>query len=381
MNKLKYTYFISLYIVTILLGIGCDDNKKAEPQLKDSTIESYQTELLNTAFKVSSAIPTYPHIKSRCLEQQNVVEACLELNQAKMAFEFIKQIENWRKQLCCAELALYCAKNDYKESDVQYFLSLASQVPENTEDWRKDQVDAEIAQTNAVIEQANQKLDNFDEELKALEKLVSTENFDTVQSALGTYSELYNRFYSNSERRNLIENKIKSSWDKMPVLIRINFVLDMANSSLDHNEKPEALKLVNESREMMDSETWPPRYGIPLLAKIAKFHALSGDPNTAKSELKEALDIYNNNSNQIVNIDKADVLRPIAEAYITAKDTALSNNIYKQAIEAGIENPNSRPRAEDLSATCCSMALNKFEPGRELFSRIKEVQENLSDPW
>ena len=124
MNKQKYTYFISLYIVTILLGIGCDDNKKAEPQLKDSTIESYQTELLNTAFKVSSAIPTYPHIKSRCLEQQNVVEACLELNQPKMAFGFIKQIENWRKQLCCAELALYCAKNDYKESDVQYFLSL-----------------------------------------------------------------------------------------------------------------------------------------------------------------------------------------------------------------------------------------------------------------
>ena len=34
---------------------------------------------------------------------------------------------------------------------------------------------------------------------------------------------------------------------------------------------------------------WPSRYGIPLLAKIAKFHALSGDSETAKIAIQASL--------------------------------------------------------------------------------------------
>ncbi len=383
MNKKIYKYLFLLLAGIYLSLSGCDDESSIniEPQLKSMSIESYQIDLLNIAFEVSSVIPEYPHIKTRCLEQQNTVEACLELNQPQMAFEFIKQITNWRKQLCYANLAFYCAKQDYKQSDVQYFLNLAEQVPDNTEDWRKDHVDSKISQTKNLLEQSKQKSDNYEKAIEELDKLISTGNFDAVQNAIDAYSGLYNKFFSNTERRTFIENKIKSSWEKMPVLVRIEFVLGMSQISLDNGDKEQALKLVNESRKMMDSETWPPRYGIPLLAKIAKYHALSGDRETSKSEIKEALDMYNDNLEQIVNIDKAGVLRPIAEAYIAAGDITNSHNTYKQALEAGIENPNSRPRAEDLSATCRSMALSNVKPEQELLIRINEIKENLSDPW
>jgi hypothetical protein len=55
--------------------------------------------------------------------------------------------------------------------------------------------------------------------------------------------------------------------------------------------------------------------------------------------------------------------------------------VYRQAVEEGVENPNSRPRAEDLSATCCSMALHAVEPDAELWKRIRQISEQLGDPW
>jgi hypothetical protein len=62
-------------------------------------------------------------------------------------------------------------------------------------------------------------------------------------------------------------------------------------------------------------------------------------------------------------------------------DTAAALAVYKQAVEAGMENPNSRPRAEDLAATCCSMAVHAVQPDAELFARIREICAGLSDPW
>jgi len=378
----KYISIILLTITTSYFVIGCTENNKTSiPELKDAPLESYQNELLKIAFESVSAMPGNPHIKSRSLAQEKVVMTCLQLNQPKRAHDYTRQITNWRKQLCYANLALYCAQHDFAKSDINYFLTLAAQVPQDTEDWREGQIEAIISQTNIEIEKKKEDTYNFDMEVESLEKLILTEDFDAIQNTLGVYAELYNRFYSNKERRDIIEDKIKKSWDKMPILIRIELLLNMADFSIQHNDSSKALELVNESQEIMNSETWPLRYGIPLSAKIAKYYALSGDNETAKTKLQKALDIYNESSDQILNIDKAGVLRPIAEAYVALEDNTMALEIYNRAIEAGIENPNSRPRAEDLSSTCCSLALNKFNPGAELLARINEIKNGLGDPW
>lgn len=62
-------------------------------------------------------------------------------------------------------------------------------------------------------------------------------------------------------------------------------------------------------------------------------------------------------------------------------DTAAALAVYKRAVEEGVHNPNSRPRAEDLSATCCSMALHGVEPDGSLWARMEDIRGRLGDPW
>jgi hypothetical protein len=62
-------------------------------------------------------------------------------------------------------------------------------------------------------------------------------------------------------------------------------------------------------------------------------------------------------------------------------DGAAAVAVYKRCVEEGVANPNSRPRADDLAATCCSMALHGVEPDAALWSRLIQVEGKLGDPW
>ena len=54
---------------------------------------------------------------------------------------------------------------------------------------------------------------------------------------------------------------------------------------------------------------------------------------------------------------------------------------FTGAIEEGIENPNSRPRAQDLTTTCVSMAVHGVEPNEGIWIRVRQILDGLSDPW
>jgi hypothetical protein len=399
-NNMRFQqYMFSLLLGSVLFTYagGCNPRSKEETarNLKDTSLENYQVELLNIAFEAASAMPANPHIKSRSQMQEVVVMACLDLGQPKRALGYIEQISNWRRGMCYAELALYCAKHDYKNQAKQ-FSDLAIEISQETEEWRKDQIKSKISKTHALLRQNHEAsesenmsqieamtfpVDSFDKEMEELEKLVSTNNFDVIRSALGEYIELYNRFYTNIERRALIDEKIKASWATMPISIRIDFLMELIDCSLTHKDKPKALELVNEAEAMMDSATWQFRYEIPLMAGLAEFRFLADEKESAKRQIQEALNLFDTNRNKIVNIYRARMLRSIAETYQTMGETTIAHDLYKRVLEAGIENPNSRPRAEDLAATCCSMALHKVDPGVELSGRIHEICDSLGEPW
>jgi tetratricopeptide (TPR) repeat protein len=372
---------------------------------KDIPLEPYQNELLNIAFEAVSAMPKNPHIKSRSLAQESVVRTCLDLEQPQKALGYIEQIDNWRREACYADLAFYYAQHGASNENVQYYLELAAKVPDQTEDWRKGRITSKISQTKAYMEQAkeakqyergNEKkepvkipdikkmtspLDSFDEKMEALGKKVLTGQFDDIKNSLETYAELYNRFYQDVERRALIEEKIKTTWSKMPLIIRIDLQKKLIHFALAHSDKNAALELTNEAKSMMDSTSWPSRYEIPMQAELAGFRFRAGDEQRARPEVRKALDLFDTERKKIVNIYRAKMLRSIAQAYWTMGNSATTLDLYKRAIEAGIENPNSRPRAEDLASTCCSMALHKVEPDAELLNRIRQIRDDLGDPW
>ena len=72
---------------------------------------------------------------------------------------------------------------------------------------------------------------------------------------------------------------------------------------------------------------------------------------------------------------------PIAEAYAAMgdRDTALAT--YRLAMDQAVINPNSRPRAEDLTMICRSMALGAVEPDAALWARMRQIHQGLGRPW
>jgi hypothetical protein len=126
---------------------------------------------------------------------------------------------------------------------------------------------------------------------------------------------------------------------------------------------------------------WLPEQRIPVASKLAALRHRAGDKEEARKEADAELAKYNTEREQIVDIYRAGALRPLAEAYVTMGAQTEARAVYMRALEEGVHNPNSRPRAMDLASTCCSMALRGFEPDDALWARMEQIKKQLGDPW
>ncbi|MDI6451234.1 hypothetical protein [Anaerobaca lacustris] len=404
---------VRLALVHLFLGVGClvlvvgcgpEDEADAIGLNGDASLASYQEELLEIAFGAASAMPVDPHIKNRSRLQETVVAACLSLEQPQRAVRYAEQIHDWRRGAAYADLALFYAQRRL-DSYVQPLLDQAAEIAAGEEDWRKERIRVKIAQVHALMGRVEMATrfeqgvepaergkvarievriaapDSFDEQMEALTTLIDTQQFDIVRNALAACVELFNRFYDDLDCRTQAEDKIKASWGSLPVFVRIELLMELANASLAHADSAKALALLDEAKNFVESPRWQPQSIIPLMAQLARLRFRAGDEAGARAEAERALDLFGAKRDTIVNIYRAQTLRPIAEAYYAMGDTAAALDLYKRAVEAGMENPNARPRADDLVATCCSLALHAVEPDAVLASRIREIQAGLGDPW
>lgn len=370
----------------------------------DVSLASYQEELLEIAFAAAAAMPLDPHSKNRSRLQETVVAACLSLEQPQRALLYAGQIRDWRRGAAYADLALFHAQRR-ADTEVQSLLDRAAEMADSEEDWRKERIRVKIAQVHALMGRAEMATrfeqgvepaergkvarieamicpsGSFNEQMETLAVLIDTQQFDIVRNALAACAELFNRFYDDLDRRTQAEDKIKASWGSLPVFVRIELLMELANASLAHADSAKALALLNEAKDLMDAARMQPESVIPLMAQLARLRFRAGDAASARAEAERALALFDAKGDTIVNIYRARTLRPIAEAYYAMGDTAAALDLYKRAVEAGMENPNSRPRADDLVATCCSLALHAVEPDAALASRIREIQAGLGDPW
>jgi len=157
--------------------------------------------------------------------------------------------------------------------------------------------------------------------------------------------------------------------------------MTLADAALDHKDQEKALTLVNDAQRLFGGTQWAPEDRISLASRLAARLHLAGDTLKARSEVDAALALFANERHRMFDIDRADALIPVAEAYVAMGDKAAALTVYRQAVADGAENPNSRPRAEDLCATCCSMARHAIEPDAELWAKMREIREGLGDPW
>ncbi len=395
-----------LSVGCLVLAVGCGRPEEVEAAGGDgdALLAAYQVGLLEIAFAAASAMPADPHIKTRSGLQETVVATCLALEQPERALLYAGQIGDWRRGLAYADLALFHARRR-ADAEVQSLLDRAAEIAESEENWRKERIRVKIAQVHTLmgraetatrVEQGVEPAErgkvarieamicpsgSFNELMETLTVLIETQQFDIVRNALAACAELFNRFYDDLDCRTKAEDKIKASWGSLPVFVRIELLMELANASLAHADSAKALALLDEAKSFVENPRWQPQSTIALMAQLARLRFRAGDKTGARAEAERALALFDAKGDTIVNIYRAQTLRPIAEAYHAMGDTAAALDLYKRAVEAGMENPNSRPRADDLVATCCSLALHAVEPDAVLASRIREIQAGLGDPW
>ncbi len=371
------------------------------PSISDAPLAAYKSELLDVAFKAASAFPVKPHLKNRSRAQETVVEASLALDQPRRALAYAEQIDNWLRGVAYAEFALYCARHG-SASEVEHYLDLARQVSnhqddESAQDWQRDRIRVTIARTYAQLGQRERAAESqegvvdseagkveaatLDEQLRALDAAVATGNFDQVRNDLQVCAQFFDRVYADASSRSRVEEKIKGSWAKMPPQVRIELLMTMTGFALGHEDREEALALVNEARDLLDDAQWNPEDLVPLSARLAGLRYRAGDTEKARREADRAVAVFDTERDKIVDIFRAAALRPVAETYEAMGDAPAALAVYKRAVEAGVENPNSRPRADDLTATCCSMALHDVEPDPALKTRISSSAPLRRRPW
>jgi len=404
---------VCLSAVTAGCGPQGEDNaatdKAGKPRaaspLEDKPLSDYRIKLLETAFGAACALPVPAHRKDRGKAQERVVAACIKLEQPKRAIEYTDKILNWRQGACYADLAFFRAQQGCRGREVQDYLDKAVKVSSVSRDWSRDRIKAKVARVHALLGQDRKvaelasSLDKselgktagmrasigddgaFNKHVSTLDALAKSGGLDIAANVGTSLVELYDRYYEDKRRRLLIAEHIEKNSDKVPVFMRLEQLLKMADIALGREDRAEALLLVNKAQQLYDGAEWPLRFGIPWKARLAAARFGVGDTERAKKDIDSAHAQFNEHRDNILNFDRAGVLRPIAEAYQSMGESAESLAVYKQAVKEGAVNPNARPRANDLSATCCSMALSGIEPDAELWDGITKIREDLCEPW
>ncbi len=382
--------------------------------LEDEPLAAFRADLLELASKAAAKLPAKPHIKSRSRAQEKVVVTCLELEQPRRAAGYIEGIDNWRRGLDYADLAFYCAQRG-DTTDVQHYLDLAQRISAVVEDegtdeegsqgWRRDRIRSAIARTYAWVGNLEKAAefedgvadseigrvaavmamqageDDFERQIASLDHVAKTGNFDQLRNALEVCAQLFNRFYDDAERRGACEALVEASWSKLPLQVRIELLMKMSGFAVEHGDRTKALALLNDAQVMLEGYPWSPEHRIPLMTQLATARHGAGDTEHARQQAQTALGVFDAERTAILGVDRAGTLRCIAETYQALGDTATALKVYKRAVEEGAQNVNSRPRAEDLTATCCSMARHGVEPDAELKARLVAISDKLGDPW
>lgn len=423
-----------LVIVPLVLSAACDPLTKSDSAPEsalhtasaytDDPVDAYRLELLDLAFAGVSKMPLNPHIKNRSRAQQEVVAACLELGQAKKAEHYIGLIENWQRWKGFSNLAYYYAEAGQSRlaegamqqsefmlnmvDDIKSGKILASQANpliDTLEGWRYKEVRVRNYETACLLGKNEQQPSlaalDIDEGLSAslevkeytrtrtsygsamdqLRRMAENTNFEVVHHALQGMVQLADASYDELDLPQWIDQEIIPCFKKTPVFMRVDVLASLAEVSLAHNDPGQVIKICDRMEGYIVDATLPAGLHISEMTRAIALRVKAGDQAFAQEQVNGLLKLYDSKHSSIVDIDRAVILCRMAEVYHLTGQTEKALALYGKAIVEGQVNPNSRPRADDLNAICCSMAVNGVEPSESIFRALKEMNNELGTPW
>jgi tetratricopeptide (TPR) repeat protein len=384
----------------------------------DAPLDAARLDLLHLAWQAASAFPLNPHIKNRGRAQEKVVMACFDLDQPKLALQFAKGIADWRRGAALADYACYCVIHG-DLSEVEHYLGLADQLANdverdpNPQEWRRDTIKMKIARAYALMGKLDEATkhstgtdptsglaydagwaattasraelitaESLGRELAAMDDILVGEGTGHAYSALVTCGRLYEKFYGDAERRAEIEKRIElTQQSKLPFDLRLSTWIHLAKVALDRGDAGKGLELYRKAKDLADSSGLPPDAMVAFTPQLAALRFRAGERDLALADFEAGMKQYHELRDGFRVTKRAEILRPFAESYHAIGDERRAAEVYSLVVEEGMENPNSRPRAEDVSETCLSMAKNGFRPDPKLLGRISEIVRGLGDPW
>lgn len=400
--------------------VGHDDRVLPAAPLAD-----YQQQLLDRAYRAVSKMPLDPHVRNRSVAQEKIVQVCLKLGQPALASTYAEGIANWRRATAFADIAshyarlgelsrakvplekaerLFRAADEYRKGSI-IATGENKVMVESLADWRIDRVKAHIAKAYYLLGGADAaaewrrgtgddetpKIDameatlctpeNFEEVLDGLAALADTKHFEAVKAALLGFTELYERFYGNDDKRTKVEAALTKYRQGVPLFIQIEVLLEMADAADAYGDKPKTLEWVNAADALLESTSYLPRMHFPPMSRIIALRYRAGQADQAAEQLQQLAGLYEEKRDSITDIHRAAILCRLGEAAATIGDTEQALRFYAQAADEGQINPNSRPQADDLNEISRSMALNAVTPSGALSAVLDEMNNKLGNPW
>lgn len=380
--------------------------------------------LLDLAFAGVSEMPLRPHIKNRARAQYQIVTTCLSLELADLAEQYIPEISNWQRWNSYADLAYFYAENgttDKAEAALQQAEAALQTVADvlsgnvvatapnplldTLRDWRYKKVLARTLETRWLLHttKATHALEshNFDEAtlaslqtkklmsesaqytttLDALRPMTTHANFEVVHPALLAMIQLLDQQYSREEAMRMLEEDIVPSFTKKPVFMRVDVLEKLTRVLRKHGDLEDALQICDHMDTYIDGAALPANLHIAEKVKVLTLRHALGQPEAVSTELDQLHALFQENRERIVNIERAKPLCRLAEVQMLLGHEKEALTLYQQAIVEGQLNPNSRPRANDLSTICCSMALSRIAPTTVIYGKLEEMKNKLGTPW
>lgn len=374
----------------------------------DAPLAAYRLDLLRRAFAAVSAMPTVPHQKNRARAQEAVVQACLRLDQVQLAQQFAGRIDDWRRGVCLADLAIHAIQSGAPAAAAPLLEAadrVAEQAQADPQGWRRDRVRARIAEAHLLLGQeaaarsflagvAAKDLQDFEtalarrsapaafaDQLAAVDAVVAAGQFDAICGALQVCVELHDRYHDDEERRAALESRVLLAYTPLPPGVRLGLVLQLVASAVTHRAFDRAGRLLDRAEALLGATRLHLEEELVEHAKIAAWRGKAGDVSRAQKALVATAARYYAEQAGIVDIYRAGVLRELAVAYAQIGEPVEALRMFGAAVEAGRQNPNSRPRAEDFAATCAAMAREAIEPDAALQARLEQIQKGLGNPW
>ncbi len=380
--------------------------------------EVAQASPLDLAFHAVSKMPLRPHIKTRSRLQADLVQAALDVGRLDDASSWAAGIENWRRGLALAHIAVHHAKAGDEEAATKAIgvaeAFEATILGEDDQGWRRDRVRVRIAEAYGLIgnrakaaqiqasatpsesgrlaSMAVQTVADADAEkqMQTLETIAKTGDLEQIRYALLAMTEFYGRALgkpSDDEgfaSPDNVEERIKAAWGELPIEPRIDIVERMIQFDVEAGS-PAAERAAGHTAEiaaLVTDNRWNAEQAIGLRARVAGLLQSTGDTRAARSMANEALALYETSREGIVNIYRGAALRPLAEAFLTLGDADTATTVYERALAEALENPNSRPRVTDLAMTAISVATAPgYEAPKTLLGAFKRASEGIGAPW